>query len=511
MSGLDRFVFFAYLAGILALGALFARRQRSEGEFFLAGRSMGWFPVGLSVMVTAFSALNYTAFSGEVLQHGLYVALSLPVFVLVAFPVTRIVMPFYHDMNLCSAYEYLERRFDVRVRCLASGLFILWRIFWMAIGLLATSRILAGITGLPLLLLLALTGAAATLYTLLGGMRAVMWTDVAQFFVLFGGLIIAVCVAAGREPNGFAELFAGAAEAGLVRPFHEFDPDMFSLDPRVRITLWSALTGTFVAFLGRYSADQVVVQRYFSARSLRHAQRGFWLNVVCAVVTIGSLALLGFAVRAGMSRAGVAIEQGVPPLRYLALFIKSLPRGLAGLMTAGILAAAMSSVDSGINSCSAAFVTDFYRRLRRRPETPEAGPGLPTDRAVTLALGVLVVGMAWYVGTWRQGIFTITAKIIHGMGSPLLAIVLAGMFSRRANATGVLIGGALGALASAAVSFGIEGLALHYYAVINLGLTLFLIALAGAVASAAGAASSPEKQAWTWWARRRRNDAPARA
>ena len=125
MTTIDWVIFAAYLVGVAALGLSFSRRQARPNEFFLAGRAMGWLPIGLSVMVTAFSAINYTAFSGDVFQYGLYVTLSLPVFVIVAWPITRVIMPFYHSMQLCSAYEYLERRFDVRVRTLTAVIFIL--------------------------------------------------------------------------------------------------------------------------------------------------------------------------------------------------------------------------------------------------------------------------------------------------------------------------------------------------------------------------------------------------
>ena len=183
MLNVDYIIICLYLAGVLTVGAVFRKNQRRPDDFFLAGRSMHWFPIGLSIMVTAFSAINYTAFSGEVFSHGLYVALSLPVFIFVAFPVIRVVMPFYHRLGVRSAYEYLEKRFDVRVRSLASGLFILWRVLWMATALYVPSKVLALLTGVNVPVLILLSGAVVTAYTAVGGMKAVMRTDVFQFFV----------------------------------------------------------------------------------------------------------------------------------------------------------------------------------------------------------------------------------------------------------------------------------------------------------------------------------------
>jgi len=192
MGFLDYAILTVYLLAVLGIGLYFRVTEGSHTDFFLAGRSMGWFPIGLSVMVTVFSAINYVALPNEVFGYGLYVTVALPVFFVAAWPITRIWMPFFHAMRLTSAYEYLERRFDGRVRCLASGLFILWRLFWMATALYASGQILAVLTGLSTAAVILTCGLAATVYTAVGGMRAVMWTDVAQFCVLFGGIALVV-------------------------------------------------------------------------------------------------------------------------------------------------------------------------------------------------------------------------------------------------------------------------------------------------------------------------------
>ena len=497
MSPIDFIIFFAYLAGVVALGAAFARRQRAPQEFFLAGRSMHWFPIGLSVMVTAFHAMQYAAFSTEVLGHGLYVVLSVPVFVLVALPITRVFMPYFHGMRLTSAYEVLEHRFDVRVRQLASVLFILWRVLWMAVALYVPCLVLSRITGVDLRVLVVVAGVAATVYTASGGMRAVMWTDVAQWFVLFGGLVVGIAVVCARTEGGFVGMLRAGSAAGLTRPFAPFDPQVLSLDPRVRITVWSALVGTFVAFLARYGADQVVVQRYFTARSLREAQRGFWLNVGSVVVSLGCLALLGFAIHA-QAAASPAPARALKPLARFADFVSSLPAGACGLLVAGLFAASMSSVDSGIHSCSTAFATDLWERRGRVSS-------VAMSRVIVAVLGVLVIAMACFVG--RLGtIFGIANRIINGLGSPLLALFLLGMFSRRANAAGMLVGGVLGTAASVAVSFGVSSLALHYYAVANLLATLALCYGCSLVLRPVAGGPTAEQLGWTWWERRRSTD-----
>ena len=493
MQTADYIIFLAYLAGMLVLGGIFARKQRLNSDFFLAGRSMHWVPIGLSIMATVFSAINYTAFSGEVFGHGLYVMLCLPIFPLVALPITRIVMPFYHRMHLCSAYEYLERRFDTRVRCLASGLFIIWRIFWMATALFVPCKVLSIITGLDVCVLIVLAGVTATIYTMAGGMKAVMWTDVVQFVVLFGGILLGVAVATARTPGGVAGMLRTAATGGLIRPFYPFDPEIFSLNPHIRITLWSCWIGTFTAFLARYGADQVVVQRYFTARSLKHVQRGFHLNYISAMASLVLLAFMGWAIYAHALRTGILGTGGACPLFYFGAFVQSLPGGATGLIVAGLFAATMSSVDSGINSCCAAFVTDFYSRFSRKRGDAE----LTLSRLLTLGFGAVVIAAALNVG--RLGsVFEIANKIVNGFGSPLLAVFLLGMFSRRANSRGMLIGGLLGVGWSAYISFSVENIALHYYAVVNLLGTLFFCYLFSLTKDRLAEGPSSEQLSWLW-------------
>jgi len=500
----DSIIFLAYLVGILWLGYRARGRDRSTGEYFLAGRSMSWVPVGLSVMVTAFSAVNYAALPSEVFGHGLYVLISLPVFVLVAAPITRVFMPFFYGMRLTSAYEYLERRFDARVRCLASGLFILWRLLWMATALYASGKILGAIAGVHPALVIIIGGMIATLYTSYGGMRAVMWTDVAQFIVLVGGIAVLLTLTATRSPASVIDLWRVATTGGRLKPFSPFDPEFFSFSPFVRITFWSGLIGTFVAFMARYGADQVVLQRYFSARSLRDAQRGFRLNITAVLVAISLLAILGLATYAHADATGALGQPGLPPMRHLANLLRTLPSGAVGLIAAGILAATMSSLDSGIHACTLAYVTDFHNRFVTPDEIKS-----PQDHSrqfavwLTVALGILTIGLAFVVG--RLGsVFVIANRIIHGLGSPLLAIILMGMFSRRANSRGVLVGGIVGILWSLWLSFGVDRLALHYYAVFNLLGAL----LACHVFSFSGAAPTRNQLAWTWKARSRDGSVP---
>jgi len=494
----DWAVCFAYLAGAMTLGLVVGRRLKTGGDYFLAGRSMGWLPVGLSVMVTLFSAVNYTAFPNEVAGYGLYVLLVLPAFLFVWPPVTRVFIPFFHGMRLLSAYEYLERRFDARTRRLASALFIGWRLLWMATALFATCRVLSFLTGLPYGALVLLAGVVTVIYTTAGGMKAVMWTDVAQFVVLFGGIVAAVAVAAAREPGGLEGLVRSSAQAGLFRPFHPFEAGLFSLSPGARISLWSALIGSLVAFLARYGADQMTVQRYFAARSLADARRGFGLNIVAALSTMLLLAVMGLAVFAHGAALG-ATAKGWPAMKLFASFVSSLPLGMAGLIVAGLMAATMSSLDSGMNSCAAAFAADLAPLFGAKAALEDDSNAARRGRRLTLVFGALSIGLTFGVGALQKTVFELANVVVNAFGSPLLGLFLAAMFSRRVNAAGALAGGAVGAAWSLASVVLVRGLSLHYYAVVNLAVTMLVC---WGASMAWGGRPSAGQLAWTWTGRR---------
>ena len=203
MTKIDFVVLAVYLSSVLLTGIFVSRkREQNFSEFFTTNRSMNWFTIGLSVMVTAFSAVNYTGFSGEVFSHGLYVFLCLPVFILVALPVNKIIIPYFYNQKYTTAYEYLEKKFDKKVKHLAAFLFIVWRVFRSATILYIPTNILSLITGWNLYGIIMVVGFSVLIYTTYGGIRAVMITDTIQFFVLFIGLIIGIITVANKFDGG---------------------------------------------------------------------------------------------------------------------------------------------------------------------------------------------------------------------------------------------------------------------------------------------------------------------
>ncbi len=470
---LDWTVLAVYLLGTLLLGASFYKGQKTAKDFFLAGRSMTWIPVGLSLTATIFSAISYMGLPSAVQKYGIVFLAGAPM-VFVCLPiVTHIFLPFYSRMKLYSAYQYLEYRFDVRVRCLASGIFILWRVCWMATALYAPSLALWAATGgtINLYATILSLGVFATLYTALGGMKAVIWTDVVQFVVLFGGMILATTWIIPEVSGGIAGIFQSMTAAGKLN-LGAFIPEIqgnISLFAKLKVyfcvqdqvTLLAVMISSLVGSLGVYTVDQTMVQRYLSTRDLYHAQGAFLLKAFSGTLISVCLTLLGMALLAYYAispfpeqLAGIQFQSD---WKYPYFIATVMPAGLAGLLIAALYAATMSSTDSGINSCSAAFMVDFWQRLKEGEihpsEDAETGGSSGQERVflariVTFVLGAIVTVLACFVG--RLGdIIEITNKIVNSFSGPMFSIFLLGMLTKRAQSLGVCVG--------AVVSVGVMG------------------------------------------------------
>ena len=203
-SPLDYAVFAIYLMASVLVGVWFVREQRTVKDYFLAGQSMNWFVVAISVIAALFSGISYLGAPTEVFNHDLTYAVTLLSFFVATPVVIFVFLPFFYRLKLYSAYEYLEKRFDVQVRTWSSAMFIIRVIFYLALAIYAPALAVASVTGLPLWFSIIAIGLLTTIYTTLGGMKAVIWTDVMQFFTLFGGQIAIAWVAISRVPAGTA-------------------------------------------------------------------------------------------------------------------------------------------------------------------------------------------------------------------------------------------------------------------------------------------------------------------
>lgn len=461
LATIDIVIAVVYILGILSIGVYFSRQQKSAKDFLLGGKSMGWFTIGLSLMATLTSAVGYMSFPAAALKYGtimLWMWVAIPV----SYPVvTYVFMPFYHKLNVYTAYEYLERRFSVSVRLLTSAIFILWRVTWMGAVIYVPSLMLNVVTGgqLPLIPSIIALGTLSTLNTTLGGVKAVMWADVVHSLVMFAGMIIALTVIVYSVPGGLPEIWDTLTASGKTRMTDHIAGwseanilEKGRLYVVADITVISLVVSYSLQKMGNYCVDQALVQRYLTARSLKVSQQGFLLNCFSYTFYIVAITLVGvglFVVAKYHTFPDTLESDQVFPY-FIANMI---PAGLSGLLVAAIYAASMSSMDSGTNSCVSAVMNDFYARLYLKVYNLDEGEQseaidrekLKISRISSVVLGIGITIVACYIG--RLGdIFTITAKLINMFAGPLFGIFVLGMFTRRANATSVLVAGLAGAV-----------------------------------------------------------------
>jgi solute:Na+ symporter, SSS family len=467
MQLLDWLIVVLYLALLFGVGVYFSRRQTTLSEFFRGGHNIGWLTVGISLMAALNSALDYVQTPAIVFVFGLaYVAQALTSIPLYPW-VSRVTVPFYRRLNVYSAYEYLELRFGVGVRTVASMIFVFWRLGWMGMALYVPCLMISGATNnhLDITWLVIVLGTVVTVYTMLGGIKAVVWTDVAQFCVMFLGLFAALAFIVTRVPGGIPQIVEEAQQAGRLS-FAAQIPGWADADLLGKVYLYLTTPVTFCGIIifvliGRmasFTSDQVAVQRFQTAKSARDGRNAFIVNAISDVVWTGALGCLGLALFAYYRYT--ALPEGMQNDRVLPYFMsQTFPRGLMGLVVASIFAASLSSVGAALNSTTSVIVVDFYNRLwlgRVRPtdslSPTEQRTQVFLSRLVTLGLGVALMLIAANVERLGE-IYTVCNKVLGAFYGALFGIFALGMFSRRAHSASTLIGSLSGLMASCFFSF----------------------------------------------------------
>ena len=445
LGTLDFIVLGAYLAAMIGIGAFFARREKSTDEFFLAGRKIPWWAAGLSVFGTQLSAITFmaipaTAFGSDWRRFAGQLML-VPVLVLVIL----VFVPLFRRLEITTAYEYLESRFSVSVRVMASALFILFQVGRMGIVLLLPAIALSAVTDVHVQTCIVVMGVLATVYTVLGGISAVIWTDVLQVVVLIGGALLCLVVAVD-EVGGVAKTLEIATQDDKL---HIFDWRWSTSD----MVGWVLIVGFLFTNLVPYTTDQTVVQRYLTTKDSRQAAKSLWLNLAITLPTGLLFFGLGTALYAFYTSSATAAAQLPEQADQLVpwFVVTQLPSGIAGLVIAGIFAAAMSSLDSSMNSVSTALVNDF---IQRRRGTQDDRGLLRIAKRLTVVLGVVGTGTAMILATIDiRYLFDFFQKVMGFFGGGLAGVFLLAAFVRRANATGAVAGLIVGACATASVAF----------------------------------------------------------
>lgn len=459
-------------------------RKQSSDEFFRGGQRLPWWAAGLSIYATMLSSITFMAVPAKAYATDWTFFLANVPVLLLAPVVIAFYLPFYRRLNLTSAYEYLERRFNLAVRWVGSASFILLHLGRTAIVLYLPALALATVSSFDMRLCILIMGAICLVMTYGGGIETVVWTDVAQTIILLLAAFATLLVALAAIPGG-----ASAALAVLDADHKGLSPLRWDASVTVA-TGWVILIGNVFANLVSYTAGQDVVQRYVSTPHARDAARSIWTNALLVLPSTALFFAVGGALYVFYKSHPTHLEPRLATDAIYPLFIvNELPAGVGGLVVAGIFAAAQPT--SSLNSIATAWVTDFHARLR--PALDDAGR-LRSARAATVFSGLVGTLIALLMTTVNiASIWDAFLGMIGLTGGVLAGLFSLGIFSRRAHgagaATGALVGLAVVVAVKAATS-------VHFFLYAATGFLACFVA--GWVASVLLPSPSKDNAGLTW-------------
>lgn len=417
-------VLIVYLGAMIFIGYLFMRKKGGTFQFFKGSGRIPWWAAGMSIFATMLSAITFMAIPAVTYTRDWrYFILAITIF-LISFPVVRYYLPFFRKLNVTTAYEYLEVRFNALSRVLASSLFIIFMVVRMAMVLYLPSLALTTVTGIDLYTCIILMRVITLIYCTMGGVEAVIWGDVVQGFVLMGGALLSIVFLIHDTKGGVGEAFNMAIDNNK---FHVLNMAFNLSEP----TFWVVFVGGLAINLISYSSDQAIIQRYMTTSSERKAGNSILFNGVLSVLisivfySIGTLMFTYYKTNPG--QLNFLIEN--PDSIYPNFIMSQMPVGIAGLMISAIFAATMSTVSTNINSLSTAFTVDIYKKLRPGKEDNIL---LFIARFSGIILGSVGIGFALLMASMNiLSIFDFFNTVIGLISSGVAGLFLMGIFIPR--------------------------------------------------------------------------------
>ncbi|MBX3439166.1 MAG: sodium-coupled permease [Planctomycetaceae bacterium] len=448
---IDWAILVAYAASTLGLGWYYSRQQKSTEEYFVGSGKMNPFLIGISLFATLLSTISYRQMPGEALGMGpvnMTTMLALPFVYLV---VGYVLLPLYMQQRVTSAYELLESKLGLSVRLLGAVLFVILRLVWMSLLVYLTSDAMTIMLGLgkeyiPLVALV--TGLVSVVYTSIGGLRAVVITDLMQTLLLYGGALLVI----GTVTYHFGGIGWFPRE---WNPTWDTQP-IFPSDPSTRVTVVGSILSFFIWHVCTAGGDQTCVQRFMATEDARAARKAFAVQMAASVLIIVTLGLVGFALL-GFFETHPELIPGGGDLKSKAddifpyFIVHHLPPGITGLVVAGMFAAAMSSIDSGVNSITAVVMTDGFDRFGRPAKTEREH--VTKARWLAFAIGAAAIIGSSQIGSVPGNITAVTHKTSNLLTTPIFGLFFYALFVPFATPLGVWIGTFCGITAAILVGF----------------------------------------------------------
>ena len=426
-------VLILYLVAMLGMGIYFMRKENSADDFFKGGGRIPWWAAGISIYATMLSAITYMTIPAKAYTTNWTYYPMLWMILLVSFPVIKYYLPYFRKLNVTSAYEILEQRFNLFTRMLASTLFSIFMIVRMAIVLYLPSLALTAVTGIDIYLCIVLMGLVTIVYCTMGGVEAVIWGDVVQGLILVFGAIFAVVYLAMGTEGGISGCIDIALENDKLRLFDW--NNSWS-----QATWWVILLGGLANNLISYTSDQTVIQRYLTTPDEKSAGRGILVNGVMSVFVSVAFYMIGTGLYTFYKThpAELDITMGQSDAIFPFFMMSQMPAGLAGALIAAIFAATMSTISSNINSVATAFSIDFWKRFRSSTTDSQL---LVVARWASVVSGMVGLLLALLMATWDiQSFLDFFNEALGLLTSGLGGLFFIAVFMKRVKGYAALAG-----------------------------------------------------------------------
>jgi len=471
-------VILVYLVGINLLGALLGRGQKDAKDYFLGNRALPWIAVMASVVATETSALTFLSIPGDAYRSG-FTFLQLTFGYLVGrIAVSLLLLPAYFRGEIPTAYALLERRFGVGARRFTSFVFMVTRVMAASVRLAVPAIPIALMSGVPVWTAIVALAAATALYTVIGGLRAVVWIDLIQVVVYLTGAVMSFGILLSRIPGGLAGALARNAAAG--QPVRLFD---FAFDPSQPYTFWAGVVGGGFLAMASHGADQLIVQRLLACRGLRDAQRALVGSGVLVILQFALFLAIGvclfgfYGQPVGAGSLFVTSDEIFPTF-----IVRELPAWLSAYLVAGIFSAAMCSESSALNSLASALSLDFVSPLMGKAAV-EGTRGLVLGKILTLFWTIVLAGLAVGFSLMPPGLpaVQVALSLASVTGGGLLGAFLLALYVRRARQADALVAIGVSALFTFVLWLGARGyvpfalghrIAWPWYSMIGAGITV---------------------------------------
>lgn len=435
LKWLDWVVIVLYLAAMVGIGLYFYlhEKRNSTSDFFVGGRSIPFWAAGVSLYATNTSSISFIAIPAKAFETNWQYLTNNLIAILGLMFVAIWIVPLLRRLDLMSVFSYLETRFHPAIRMLASALCILMQIgSRMSVILFLPSLAIATITGIDVVWSILMMGVFTIIYTTLGGMKAVIWTDFVQVFVMFGGAIFAIGFIIYNLNGGVPEFLTTALAEDKMKVLD------FSFD-LTKATVWGFIFLVVFDVVLTFPKDQVLMQRVLSTKSDKEAGRSIWMFAAIMIPGGFFFYMIGTALFVYYKTHPERMNPLLPIDATFPLFIAAeLPMGVTGLIIAGIFAAAMSTLSSIINSVSTLASVDFYEKLAKNP-TPKKS--VLFAEIMGVLVGLFGIGIALLLSRYDiHSLFDVSIELAGLLGGGFAGAYTLGMFTRRANSPGVAIG-----------------------------------------------------------------------